>query len=277
GTLDRVSNDPHFDQILRFLDERLTDSAATLTLYERVFRGAKEKDQAASLIHAELKLSGLVKRDQDGNLITRNQIYRRLFDASWLETTKPKRELKRSRRFAGAATTLLVLGLLGGGIYYQQRVAPQQTVTAARDNLVRLGLTLSEEPGRGLVITFPKNATDANLREVLPELSVLIEHSQSGLVLVLNDTSVTDLALLEKLTNLHLLSLHGTHVSKIAPIEKLTNLQWLSLSGTQVSNIAPIEKLTNLQWLSLSGTQVSNIAPIEKLTNLQWLSLSGTQ
>src|SRR5262249_2453097 len=63
--------------------------------------------------------------------------------------------------------------------------------------------------------------------------------------------------------------------SNLAPLEKLTNLQSLSLNGTQISNFAPLEKLTNLQSLSLSRTQISNFAPLEKLTNLQRLDVRG--
>jgi hypothetical protein len=274
----RVSSDPHFDQILRFVDERLTDSGATLNLFERVFEGVKENDKPASLVHAELKLSGLVKRDHDGNLIIRNRIYRRLFDAKWLQSVKPKRELQRTRRFAYGDTTVLVVTLLGSGIYYQQVVAPQQAALAGRENLRSLGVTLEEKSGL-VIASFPERSTDAILSEAVQDLAEITAPPgrNNWLVLRLRNSSVTDLAPLEKLTNLQSLSLDATQVSNLMPLEKLTNLQSLSLDATQVSNLMPLEKLTNLQSLSLDATQVSNLMPLEKLTNLQWLSLDATQ
>ena len=49
-----------------------------------VLRGERERD-IPTLAHAELKLSGLVKRDLDGFLVVRNPIYARLFDLHWVE------------------------------------------------------------------------------------------------------------------------------------------------------------------------------------------------
>jgi general secretion pathway protein A len=166
----RVSSDPHFDQILRFVDERLTDSGATPNLFERMFEGVKENDKPASLVHAELKLSGLAKRDHDGNLIIRNRIHRRLFDAKWLQSVKPKRELQRTRRFAYGVTTVLVVTLIGSGIYYQQVVAPQQAAPAGRENLRSLGVTLEEKSGL-VIASFPERSTDAILSKAVQDLA----------------------------------------------------------------------------------------------------------
>lgn len=91
-SLDRVSGDVHFQQVLRFLETRLADGLATLNLYEKILKGACERDQP-TLAHTELKLSGLVKRDREGCLIIRNRIYARLFDNLWLKSAKPTRDL----------------------------------------------------------------------------------------------------------------------------------------------------------------------------------------
>ena len=175
-------------------------------------------------------------------------------------------------------TTILVVTLLASGIYYQQVVAPQQAVLAGRENLRRLGVTLEDKSGL-VIASFPKESTDAILSKALKNLAEIMAPSEPNnrLVLRLTNSSVTDLASLEKLTNLQWLYLDRTQVSNLAPLEKLTNLQWLSLTGTQVSNLAPLEKLTNLHTLYLDGTHVSNLAPLEKLTNLQTLSLTATQ
>ncbi len=92
GRLERLSADVHFQQILRFLETRVSDALGTLRLYERIIQGRKEHSRA-SLMHAQLQLSGLVKRDSEGCLVVRNPLYARLFDNRWLDTFKPKRDL----------------------------------------------------------------------------------------------------------------------------------------------------------------------------------------
>ncbi len=101
-SLDQVSNDTHFQQILRFIDSRLTDALATFNLYTRLLDGKQEQDQTA-FAHLELKLSGLAKRDDKGCLVIRNQIYRRLFNEKWAKDKQKQSldettALKRSRR-----------------------------------------------------------------------------------------------------------------------------------------------------------------------------------
>jgi hypothetical protein len=109
-TLDRLTDDVHFAQILRFVRERLTDSFSTLQLYANILRGDKERDQT-TLMHAELKLSGLVKRDPMGFLKVRNRIYGRLFDQSWVESARPSRLLAQYKRSAiiGWSTAVAVV------------------------------------------------------------------------------------------------------------------------------------------------------------------------
>src|SRR5258707_9731540 len=92
NTLDHASSDIHFQQILRFLEERLSDEGATIKLYARILKEGHVSDRT-TLAHAELKLSGLVKRDSNGNLSVRNPIYQRLFDVAWVESTRPQRAL----------------------------------------------------------------------------------------------------------------------------------------------------------------------------------------
>ena len=59
GSLSDATNDVHFQQILRFVDQRLSDSEAAFNLYERILAGCNERDEQ-SVVYAELKLSGLV-------------------------------------------------------------------------------------------------------------------------------------------------------------------------------------------------------------------------
>jgi internalin A len=79
---DTLRSDVHFEQSLRFLSERVDDQLATLTLYRSILAGKKIPDQPAPA-YIQLKLMGIVKRNQRGLLVVRNQIYRRVFTDAW--------------------------------------------------------------------------------------------------------------------------------------------------------------------------------------------------
>ncbi len=108
ASFSRVQSDPHFQQITRFLGERLSDQLAAYRLYDRILQGQTERDTAGRT-HIELKLSGIVKRDENGNLAVRNRIYGQVFDRQWVRQSKPQQTLRRVRQAATAATLLLVL------------------------------------------------------------------------------------------------------------------------------------------------------------------------
>ena len=313
-SLERVSGDVHFQQVLRFLETRVADGLATFGLYAKVLNGASERDQPA-LAHTELKLSGLVKRDEDGCLVVRNRIYERLFDRRWIESAKPRRTLRSYRRYAIAAGLALLVGAVvaGGWIGFLQMQLNERQELEARGVSVT-----AAESRQGTRVGLPVDASQALLEEVVPLLKAVgpvvgldlsgtdvtdvatlaalpeLQSLDLGKRLVpdvdragrpiadrpgrlLDAPPITELAPLAKLTKLQSLNLWGTQVADAAPLAKLTNLQFLYLSGTQVADAAPLAKLTNLQYLYLSGTQVADAAPLAKLTNLQILDLKGTQ
>ena len=143
--LDRLGEDVHIQSILRFVAERLTDGGATLALYERILAGAAEPDQP-TLTHAELKLSGLVRRGPDGRLAVRNRIYARLFDRAWVRASRPLRAARRYRGAAIAAGLALLLTVGGGTAYYPNtRSSPSVAGLAAP----RGAAAAEREPGRG--------------------------------------------------------------------------------------------------------------------------------
>ncbi|MCP3994513.1 MAG: protein kinase [bacterium] len=84
GGLNTVRSDPHFQWILRFLGERLFNKDATFALYHRILRDEGTPDED-TLPHLQLRLSGLVKRNQHHRLTVRNRIYRRIFTKKWAE------------------------------------------------------------------------------------------------------------------------------------------------------------------------------------------------
>jgi len=146
GRLGRISADVHFQQILRFVANRLSDSLATFDLYERILNGKRERDRT-TLMHAELKLSGLAKRDTEGCLVVRNRIYKRLFDLHWVASSKPRRAVARYRRWALAASFLLVSVIVGtGAFFWWASVREYPPGIAAQGLLVRIGLLSAIEP-----------------------------------------------------------------------------------------------------------------------------------
>jgi hypothetical protein len=84
--LDAMRHDSHFDQVLRFIDERVEDKLVTLKLYRSILYGEPVRDQTAPA-HIALKLAGIVKRDRRGMLGVRNPIYGRLFTDEWAAQT----------------------------------------------------------------------------------------------------------------------------------------------------------------------------------------------
>jgi WD40 repeat protein len=151
-SLERVSGDVHFQQVLRFLETRLADGLATFNLYEKILRGARERDQP-TLAYTELKLSGLAKRNEEGLLVVRNRIYTRLFDQRWVESTKPKRALQRYRRLAIAAS--LAVFIIGLTALMPPRIGfsleeEHQTEPAAW--IVRHATAVSAVPEKGVLV-----------------------------------------------------------------------------------------------------------------------------
>lgn len=82
ASLDQLHSDVHFQQVLRFLDERVEDKLAALSLYREIRNGKKLRDLATPA-HIALRLAGIVKRDRRGYLMVRNPIYARVFTHEW--------------------------------------------------------------------------------------------------------------------------------------------------------------------------------------------------
>lgn len=86
GSLDELHSDVHFQQVLRFLDERVEDRRTALALYQRIRSGEQVRDETTST-HIALRLSGIVKRNRHGYLVVRNPIYARVFTNGWIVKT----------------------------------------------------------------------------------------------------------------------------------------------------------------------------------------------
>ena len=267
-SLDRVSGEVHFQQILRFIETRLSSGLETLDVYARLLNGEEIKEQTIPA-HIDLKLSGLAKRDSRGYLVPQNRIYVRLFDDHWVDRLLPKKTAAvrasvarayrgRLRMAAVASAAALLLAGYFGYSYY--RAPPRPIIKAVEIN-----------NSQGVDVTVPKDASD-----LLTILSSIPNQSQV-LKLDLSQTRIIDISALTRLTNLKDLDLSGTRISDISPLRGLANLQSLDLSSTTLSDISPLRELTNLQSLNLSSTTLSDISPLRELTNLQSLNLFHTQ
>ena len=80
---------------LKLIDDRIvkTEEHKTelLKVYAKVRKGKRVQDQPQSSIYSTIKLSGLVKTDQLGRLRVRNEIYKQVFDARWINQLTPSR------------------------------------------------------------------------------------------------------------------------------------------------------------------------------------------
>ena len=300
SSLDKLGHDPHFEQTQRFISERVTNGAEVLGLYERILRGKREADQAANLTYAHLKLSGLVKRDEAGNLVTRNRIYERLFNLEWVEKSKPKQALKRAKLWTKAVAAVLAVALIGGGVYYQTTVVPLQQREEARQTLESEKFEVSSGLGGLITVRPPAQARPDDLRRAIPHLVKLasgrdapvlhLDLSGSDYVdlaglasvhrlrLNLSRTAITDLAALRALSGLEALDVSFTKVTDLSPLASLDKLQQLDVSNTGVGDLAPLAKLTRLGELNLSRTKVTrdNLSPLLTLSALHTLALDGT-
>jgi hypothetical protein len=110
------------DDNLLFVRERLlrseVDTAALLTLYEKVHDGKTVRDDETNPLISVLRLSGIA-RVENGVLQIRNRIYNKVFDDDWVNAHMPGAEVRRQRaaykrglkRAFAIVLALLILGM----------------------------------------------------------------------------------------------------------------------------------------------------------------------
>src|SRR5215211_1720408 len=273
-TLDQLTSDIHFAQILRFVQERLTDSFSTLQLYANILNGSKERDET-TLTHAELKLSGLVKRGSDGYLKVRNRIYRRLFDDIWIDRARPSRLLAQYKRSAvigwATAASLLVIFATAFTLWQAYIVAPGLNGAWAQINLMIRQIDVTRQT-TGLYVNFPGGVQQDDFETAIPFVKIL-EPEELNVCC----GSVRDLSPVNDIVSLQRLDFSSSQVSDISPLEPLTRIQRLRMSSTKVSNLSPLSGMTTLQGLDVAQTPVSDATPLSKLVSIRQLDLSDTK
>jgi internalin A len=271
-------------------------------LYAKVLKGTGVPDRT-TLANAELKLSGLVKRDNQGNLVVRNPVYRRLFDNVWVQSTRPRRALNRTRSYAVAASIALVL-LFGGGVgYYINVIQPDQSRLAALDRLAALKISVTDADSGGLKARFPNGTTPELLKTAIPLLKnagSVTEIEPGNESADLTDRKVPrgftgemdDLAPFSGLGQLRSLDLTGLKVKDIGALAALSQLKTLLLGfgypfqeidfiarDTEkfpLVDINPLERMKSLERLSLKGTSVSDVGPLASIGGLVALDIGFT-
>ena len=98
-SIESLRTDIHFDQVLRFLNERTDTNMTMLNLYRRIWNCEQVYDQTSSE-HLALKLSGIVKRSKSGQLVLRNTIYRDIFNNEWIRSVVEINEKQRDQAVA---------------------------------------------------------------------------------------------------------------------------------------------------------------------------------
>ena len=103
----RVTEEHFADIAQRRLEEcrKQGIAAGFLRRYRLALGGKSLRDEPLSLAMTQLKLSGLVKPADDGTLVARNLLYRRVFDQAWVKNEMPANGWKRA---AIAASTALI-------------------------------------------------------------------------------------------------------------------------------------------------------------------------
>lgn len=127
--VDRVCNELFFtrrareqDDNLLFVRDRILrtdgDLAGLLSLYDKIRKGRRVRDDETNVLLSTLQLSGIT-RVEEGCLKVRNRIYEELFNRHWVRNHFPNAERRRQRIafFKGAAGIaalgLVILGIIG--------------------------------------------------------------------------------------------------------------------------------------------------------------------
>ncbi|NER82575.1 MAG: hypothetical protein F6K42_24050, partial [Leptolyngbya sp. SIO1D8] len=134
------------DNNLQFVRDMLTHRAPdvyqVLTTYQDIWRGRQQvEDEEQSLIKSHLKLSGVVKQEDDKTLRVRNAIYEQVFDETWIRENLPVNWRKRIRQLQGVIAAGLLItftssGFAGWALWERQRA--EKETQKARDFAVEL-------------------------------------------------------------------------------------------------------------------------------------------
>lgn len=195
---------------LQFIQGRLNNSLqkdSLLKLYAKIL-GSKKKvvNNERSALQSELKLYGLVKVGEGGNLVVRNRIYAQTFNQNWLR----QHQKNRKKQFMLLLAILLILISGGIGIYFWQQSQQTEALLAASyrnnflatenaslrlDNLANL-LALDGYHAEGIALFHSLSFGEqvALFNSVTPDLQVPTETAVSALYQTLTIETIDETA-----------------------------------------------------------------------------------
>ncbi|HEX9868885.1 MAG TPA: leucine-rich repeat protein [Candidatus Tectomicrobia bacterium] len=103
------------------------------------------------------------------------------------------------------------------------------------------------------------------------------DHVTDVISLVLDKSSISNIAPLQNFRNLQNLTLKSPKISNLGPLAQLTRLRNLDLRSNRISDLDPLAQLTDLRTLDLRSNWISDLGPLAQLTKLQTLYLSSNQ
>jgi hypothetical protein len=90
------------------------------------------------------------------------------------------------------------------------------------------------------------------------------------------NTSISDLTPVQKLSRLEKLTFTGTTVNSLAPLNAMNTLESLHCGKNPITDLTPIAGLPKLKDLDFSNSQVEELMPIQSMSQLESLKFSGT-
>gem|GEM_PF-3041294 len=129
-------------------------------------------------------------------------------------------------------------------------------------------------------VSFRDPNLEAAIRQALniPTEPITVEDLARLIILAANERGITDLAGIERCSNMESLDLFGNDISDVGPLGGLMNLQQtLDLGDNRITDVSPLSNLTKLRELLLDGNQMGNLSPLSGLTQLNKLELANNQ
>ncbi len=109
GAMSKRDNNLQF--IRDMLTKRAPDILKVLTAYQQILKSKRPVfDEEQSLVKSYLKLSGII-RCQNSVLTVRNQIYREVFNSSWIQEYLPTKLSLQKKLIISLSTTAFILGI----------------------------------------------------------------------------------------------------------------------------------------------------------------------
>jgi len=174
------------DDNLLFVRERMlrseTDTAALLTLYEKIRDGKTVRDDETNPLISVLRLSGIA-RVENGLLKARNRIYNKVFDGDWVNANMPGAEIRRQRaayRRGLKRALVITLPLLLIGILIAYR-----NLYLAKNTIAERNFESPQPPAFWVSSRIPvageqSEAGGILLRTGQPDVTVLVDNFQFG-------------------------------------------------------------------------------------------------